>query len=552
MNQLGQQTTLEVSDYLRIMRRRKLQFFLPFILLLSAGIGLAFGLPPVFRSNATILIERQEIPVDLVQTTVTGFVEERIKGITERLLTYDNLWNIAEQQNLYPGERTIENRGDIVRRMRESIFVEMVDVKANDPGTGKQSTATIAFTVAFEASTPEESQRVANELATLFLEANRKSRSEQATEVAAFLESEAKRLNKEITDLEAKLAIFKQEERDRLPELIDMNVRLYEKTEGEIASTETTIRSIQDNINAVGAELAITKPNLDPTGADGQTIQSPVARLRFLMAEYLRLSSVYNPNHPDLTKMRREIDSLEKQTGSTSGASALFTQAATLKAQLSQARQKYTEAHPDVKKLNQSVASTEAKIRAIAASVSAQDLGIAPDNPRYVSLKTQLNAAEGNLMVEKTKLTQLQAKLEEYEKRIYQTPSVERDYNILARDYENARNKYRELKDKQLQARLAEQLESGSQAERFTIIQNALLPGLPERPNRLGIALLSGFLAFSGGIGSVSVAEYMDRTIRGSRGVMAVFHAPPLAVIPLIPKKAKGKSKRDLVANKFA
>jgi capsular polysaccharide biosynthesis protein len=60
----------------------------------------------------------------------------------------------------------------------------------------------------------------------------------------------------------------------------------------------------------------------------------------------------------------------------------------------------------------------------------------------------------------------------------------------------------------------------------------------------LGIALLSGFLAFSGGIGSVSVAEYLDQTIRGSRGIIAVFQAPPLAVIPLIQVKGKGKKKR--------
>lgn len=541
---MGRQQALEVSDYLHILRRRKLQFFLPFILILLGGIGLAFGLPPVYRSDATILIERQEIPVDLVQTTVTGFVEERIKGITERLLTRDNLWKIVEKQNLYPGERTKENQSDIVRQMRESVFVEMVDVKTNDPGTGKQSTATIAFTVGFEANDPTVAKTVANELTTLFLEANRKSRSEQAAQVESFFEVESQRLSKEISALEAKLAEFKQREGNRLPELRDMNTRLYEKTEGEIDQSQTRMRSLEDTINSVRAELAITKPNLEPIGADGKAILSPIAQLRFLMGEYLRLSSIYSPDHPDLVKMRREIGSLEQQTGGNRGISILFAQVATLRSQLSQARQKYTEEHPDVKKLRQAIASAEAKIRVASASISPQETGVAPDNPQYVALKTQLDAAEGNLKAEKSKLTQLQAKLEEYEKRIYQTPAVERDYNVLSRDYENARKKYNELKDKQIHARLAEQLETGSQAERFTIIQPAALPQLPERPNRLGIALLSGFLAFTGGIGSVSVAEYLDQTIRGARGVIAVFQAPPLAVIPLIQLKGKGKNKR--------
>jgi uncharacterized protein involved in exopolysaccharide biosynthesis len=541
---MGRQQTLEVSDFLRILRRRKLQFFLPFILILIAGIGLAFGLPPVYRSDATILIERQEIPADLVQTTVTGFVEERIKGITERLLTRDNLWKIAEEQNLYPGERTKENQSDIVQHMRESVFVEMVDVQTNDPGTGKQSTATIAFTVGFEANDPTVALTIANELTTLFLEANRKSRSEQAAQVESFFEVESQRLSKEISALEAKLAEFKQREGDRLPELRDMNTRLYEKTEGEIDQSQTRIRSLEDTINSVRAELAITQPNLEAIGADGKAILSPIAQLRFLMGEYLRLSSIYSPDHPDLVKMRREIGSLEQQTGGNRGISTLFAQVATLRSQLSQARQKYTEEHPDVKKLSKAIATAEAKIRVISASISPQETGVAPDNPQYVALKTQLDAAAGNLKAEKSKLTQLQAKLEEYEKRIYQTPAVERDYNVLSRDYENARKKYNELKDKQIHARLAEQLESGSQAERFTVIQPATLPRLPDRPNRLGIALLSGFLAFSGGIGSVSVAEYLDQTIRGSSGIIAVFQAPPLAVIPLIQVKGKGKKKR--------
>ncbi len=544
MAQIGRQQTLEVSDFLRILRRRKLQFFLPFILILIAGIGLAFGLPPVYRSDATILIERQEIPADLVQTTVTGFVEERIKAITERLLTRENLWKIAEEQNLYPGERTKENQSDIVQHIRDSVFVEMVDVKTNDPGTGKQSTATIAFTIGFEANDPTVARTIANELTTLFLEANRKSRSEQAAQVESFFEVESQRLSKEISALEAKLAEFKQREGDRLPELRDMNTRLYEKTEGEIDQSQTRIRSLEDTINSVRAELAITKPNLEAIGADGKAILSPIAQLRFLMGEYLRLSSIYSPDHPDLIKMRREIGSLEQQTGGNRGISTLFAQVATLRSQLSQARQKYTEEHPDVKKLSKAIATAEAKIRVISASISPQETGVAPDNPQYVALKTQLDAAEGNLKAEKSKLTQLQAKLEEYEKRIYQTPAVERDYNVLSRDYENARKKYNELKDKQIHARLAEQLESGSQAERFTVIQPATLPRLPDRPNRLGIALLSGFLAFSGGIGSVSVAEYLDQTIRGSRGIIAVFQAPPLAVIPLIQVKGKGKKKR--------
>jgi len=546
------QQPMELREYIVILRRRKVHFVIPFILILLVGLALAFGLPPVYRSEATILIEKQEIPVDLIQTTVTGYVEERIKSLTERLMTVDNLWKIANAQDLYPGERSRENRGEIVTRMRESIFVEMVDVKTNDPGSGKQSSATIAFTIAFEANTPEHAKSVAQELTSLFLEENRKSRSEQATQVSGFLEAEASRLNTEISELEAKLAIFKQEQKDQLPELWDVNMRLFESTEGDINNTDGQIRTIQDTINALQAELAITSPYQDIETGTGQKIQAPAERLKGLMAEYLRLSSVYSSDHPDLRKMRNEIAALESQTGGGGSISKLFAELSRQRALLLNARQKYSAEHPDVKKLSQSVAVLEAKLSTmqVSGSSSSTKLIVDPTNPRYVSLKTQLDAALGNLKVERAKLLQLKEKLSEYERRLFQTPTVERDYKTLSRDYENAREKYQELKEKQLQARLAVQLEAGSQAEQLIVIQPAFLPGLPERPNRLGIALLAGFFAFAGGVGSVSVAEYMDRTIRGSRGIFAIFEAPPLAVIPLIREKRNFGKKRRSAFNK--
>ncbi|MEN8133513.1 MAG: hypothetical protein ABFS45_25780 [Pseudomonadota bacterium] len=453
------------------------------------------------------------------------------------MLTLDSLWRIANSQDLYPGERTRENRKDIVTRMRESIFVDMVDVKTNDPGSGKQSTATIAFTVAFESGTPQDAKNVTEELSSLFLQENRKARSTQAADVSNFLEAEADRLNKEIVGLEKKLARFKQEHKDQLPELLDVNVKLFEKAESDIGNTEQQIRGFQDTINALQAELAITNPYQDIQTATGQKIQAPAERLKVLMAEYLRLSSTYNPNHPDVMKMRNEIRSLESQTGGrTSGVHKLFGELTRQQAELMNARQRYSNEHPDVKKLKQSVAMLEAKLNEmqLPGLPSSTQLLVAPDNPRYVSLKTQLSAAQGNLKAERAKLVQLNQKMAEYERRLFQTPAVERDYKSLARDYENARKKYQELKDKQRQARLAEQLEGGSQAEQLIIIQPAFLPITPDKPNRLGIALLGCFLAFAGGVGSVSVAEYMDHTIRGSRGIIDVFEAPPLAVIPLI------------------
>jgi uncharacterized protein involved in exopolysaccharide biosynthesis len=214
-----------------------------------------------------------------------------------------------------------------------------------------------------------------------------------------------------------------------------------------------------------------------------------------------------------------------------------------LRTKLSEAKQRYAGDHPDVKKLSASIAAVEKGLRnaTVTGPIGESEYATAPDNPRYVALKTQLDATNGSLRAETSRLKQLEIKLVEYEKRLFQTPAVERDYKSLSRDYENAKAKYREVKGKLLEARLAEQLEAGSKAERFTLVQAAFLPSQPDRPNRLGIALLGTLLAFACGLGSVATAEYMDHTIRGPKGVSHVFGAPPLATIPYIPLEKPGK-----------
>jgi len=525
---------MRIEDYFAILKRRKFAFIIPFALILIAGILLAYLLPSVYRSEVTILIERQEIPEDLVETTVTGYVQERIHGISKRLLARESLWGIIEKLDLYSDSRNADNRYEIVTRMQESIQVEMVDVKTGAPGQVRQGIATIAFTLAFESADPYEAQTVANELASLFIEENKRLRSQHTEEVSEFLVAEGVRLNKQITELESKLAEFKQAQQTRLPELMSLNLQLYEKTDTEIERTKERIRTLDDQTTALQAELAITKPNRDIFTDAGQKVLTGGERLSLLTAEYLRLSAKYSAQHPDLIKLRREIETLGGESNA-SGVTALIEKLAVLKDRLSKARQKYSHDHPDVISLQESVAAIERGLQTATVSSNRSKISSTPDNPRYVSLSTRLDAAVGNLKSERAKLTQLNEKLKEYETRLFETPAVERDYKLLARDYDNAKKAYYEIKNKQSEARLAMDLESSSKGQRFSVVQPAYIPHSPERPNRLGIVLLGFLLACAGGIGAVTIREYMDRTIHNPKDLMSIFRAPPIATIPYIP-----------------
>ena len=80
-----------IDESMAILKRRKLSFLIPFLLIASIGIAIAFFLPPVFQSEANVIIERQSIPKDLVDTTVQIYVQEQIEQIRQRIATSDNI-----------------------------------------------------------------------------------------------------------------------------------------------------------------------------------------------------------------------------------------------------------------------------------------------------------------------------------------------------------------------------------------------------------------------------------------------------------------------------
>lgn len=527
--------TVDVSEYLAVLRRRKLHFLLPFILVLGVSVYAALALPPVYKGTATILIEREEIPRDLVDTTITGYVAERIQGLKQRLITHQNLWRVAEEIDYLGPERESMASDEVVSAMREGILVEMVDVNTTDPGTGRASVATIAFTVSFEAPTAEWAAAGANALANLYLLEDRRARIEQATEVTQFLGQQAEGLLVRIADLESKLADFKKENAGQMPGVADFNMRLLEQVNANILRMEERIQSLAERRIYLQSQLATTSPTGPLIGEQGQRVLNASERLAMLQAQYARGAALYADNHPDLVRLRREIELLQAELGDGGAVNSAYGELQRLRAELSALTDRYSDSHPDVRRLKRSIAEVQAKLEATAAAAAPPPVVMqVPTNPAYIRLQTELDALDANMQADRGQLEKLRLRAADLEMRLSRTPSVEQEYLALTRDYQGAVGKYNEIQDKILKASAAERLEEAEKAQRFALIGPAREPLLPERPNRIGIALLGMFLAMTSGLGAVAASEYVDSRVRGTRDLIDVFGAPPLAAIPYI------------------
>lgn len=526
-------TQLTIRDSFDVLLRRRLPLLLTSATVFLIAAAIAVLLPSVYVARSTILIERQEIPQDLVRSVITSFADQRIYQISQRVMTNRNLNSIIEKYNLYEDDLKKDPLEVVLEAMREDIALEPVSADVVDPRSGRPSEATIAFTLSYESKSPALAQQVANELVSLFLQENLKERAETAEETSGFLADEAEKLSENIAALETQLATFKQNNIESLPELTQLNWRLLDQIDAELRDVERQIRASEETLVFINAELSKTPRTMNLISETGERILSASDRLKVLENEYVSLTARYGIEHPDVVRVSNELNALRAQVGEEGDLEEAAMHLGVLKNKQALMLQRYSNEHPEVKKIAKTIAAIEQRLEnAPTSATEVVNRYKVPNNPAYVQLNARREAAESSLRSMKAKKGELVAKRESIESKLMSMPEVERAYSSLRRGYENAVAKYQEVVSKKLEAEVSQSLETEQKGERLTLIEPPSLPERPAKPNRLGILFVGAVFAFLGGIGAAATSEALDSTIRGRRGVIDALEVPPLATIP--------------------
>jgi len=495
----------DFRQYLALLRRHMGQILTVATALAAIVTTVAIALPAIFRSSATILVQEQEIPPDLVRSTVTSFADERIQVISQQVMTRAVLLQLADKYGLYEKYRKRGMTEEILERMHRDIKLSTVDASVSDRRSGQRVNATIAFRISYDAPDPDRAQKVVADLVSLYLDENVKARQQSVAQTTAFLAEEADRLAKQIQEIETNLAAFKRRYADRLPDSAAVNMQLSDRVNSEILRVERDMSMLQDRKLYLEGQLAVIKPNTPPPTTAGEQVLTPEDRLRALQAQYATSSAKYGADHPDIRRLQREIAALKAEVGTSAGS------------ETGQSKQGNRQS------------GVEASQR--------------PDNPAYIALSSQLENTKRELLSLAALKEDLRAKQRAYDARLLQIPEIEREYRDLTRDYDNAQTRYREVKAKQMQAEVAMELEKDLKAERFTLSEPATRPQKPVSPNRLGI-IFGGFVAsLGGGLGLAWLRDLFDRSVKGPWELARFASVPILTPIPYI--ETQGERKRN-------
>ncbi|MGR8929968.1 MAG: GumC family protein [Gammaproteobacteria bacterium] len=525
--------TPDFKDYLKILKKRRKFLIIPLVTIALLSVILAVVLPSVFRSSATILIEEQEIPSELVKSTVTTFADQRIQVISQRIMSRLNLVDIIKKYDLYADDRRSETEETILENMRAAVHVETISADVIDPRKGSPTKATIAFVLSFDDESPAIAQKVTNELTSLFLKENIKSRTQSAENAALFLSEEAKRLKDKIQQLQTTLATFKEKNLHQLPEATKLNQQELTSLENQLLNLDSQERSAQERRFYLEGQLAQIDPNAFATNSAGNRVFDMKDRLKELQSQYPSLQARYSENHPDLVKIRREIESLQKEIGINADINTMNAELTEKKAELAVLLKKYADKHPDVVKLQRQIKSLQQ------AMVGAKQneythVSVEPDNPAYITLKSQLEAANSDIKSINYTREQIKKHIEELRTDLLQAPLVEKDYMDLVQELNNTNQRYQEVSSREMEAQISQQLEIEKKGERFTLIDPPQEPLEPIKPNRIAILFIGLVLATAAGFGTVAIAEALDSTIHSERTIANLMGVEPLASIPYL------------------
>jgi succinoglycan biosynthesis transport protein ExoP len=532
---MEQVTTVGLADLWAIARRRAAYFTIAFLVVFAVAVGLAIFLPPVYESKTTILIEEQQIPLDMIRTTVTDFVEQRLQTITQQFMTRKNLLDLVQRFDLYKKERRNETNEEIVERFREDIALNPISAEVVDRRTGRPTTATIAFEVSYQGEDPRRVQQVANVLASFYLSKNVETREEHAKSSTEFLEQERDRVAEEIKKIDAQLVELKERFMGSLPEQAALNQQTLERLERDKAALATRIEDFRVRRDQLDGELFARQAVVRSEGP------TPAERIKELRIQEANLLAKYSASHPDVVKIRREIEEVEADAATQARVDARLKDLQTARLSLESETDpgKRAELQAKIDGLRDEIAALDPQ-----AARGAEEESLTRD-PYYLSAKNQLEGVMTSIRSLEEEVATIDKRVEILRAQIAATPKVEARYRQLLTDRENRNARYQEVVHKLEEAKASIQLERDQMAERFAIIDPAVFPEEPIKPNRLALTFIGLILGIGFGVGVAAAAEAIDTTFHSASKLEQITGIPVLAVIGAV------QTARDVAARRF-
>ena len=494
---------------LQVAERRRWWILSTFCSVTLVAILASFLLPAKYRSEATILVEEQQVPERYVIPTSTADLLQSLEAMTQDILSRTRLLQIIDELNLYGAEKKYLGPDELVLLMRKNILIEPLVQYPEKRGAN-------AFKISFAGDNPVTTQQVVDRLSSLFISENLRTREQQATGTTNFLEDQLAAAQADLQEQEERLRDFKMQHLGELPEEQAGNLQILAGLQMQLQNTMAAVSRAREQQVYLESLLAqyrnlAPKAGADPNQLGGDRVAAVEKQLTDLRTQRAALVAHYTTEHPDVVNIDRQI-----------------TQ---------------TEALLDLVKKNQKNSTVGAGTESTSVQITDED------DAAVAQLKSQLKVNQMEIVNGAAAEKELQGRVAEYQRRLNLTPVREQELSEVLRNYTVSKQNYADLESKKTQSELSARLEKNQQGQQLRIVDVANFPTKPFSPDRPKMGLVGAFLGILLGIGVAAALELNDTSLRSEKEVSQSFPLPFVFGVPLLfsPTEERIRARRRIL-----
>ena len=496
----AEKTFVDAKEILDIARRQRVWLVGPLLGLLTLGSVGAFLWPDTYVSSAVFRIVPPAASGALIPDPIRVGMADRVAAMQQSILSRATLTALIDAHNLYPSERKRVPLEDVIENMKRDVAVAPVTAAASPDRRH------LAFRVAFSYPNRFDAYRVTQSLVARFLHENKAEQEHVLDSVNRFLRDEFERADAELRAVELQVAQIRRTGQHaeagggvpmhRLPLL---ETRASVATAGlararqEMILAETEVKLARERVRRAGHALPRIR---QPQSA------TPSSATTSLELELETLLARYKPSHPDVLRLRSQIEALGIKM-----AGPVFSEPTPVAA----------NAGPDPE-ATERVIRAEAQLRAKALEIANFE-NEATETSRAA---TQLEATIGGPVA----------------------AGVSSSAGELSREHELALQRHREARRRLLEGEAASKGNRWNLGETLELVDAPALPESPIAPNRLPIVAASAILGLLAGMTMVWLRESNSEAIWSIRQLRHLDFPRILGGIPLIEEELVVRRRR--------
>ncbi len=494
---------------LSILSRRRWLFFWSFLSVLCLATVASFFIPKVYKTSTTILIERDSVINPLTRgLATTSEMQERLRTIRQGILSRPLIEKVIRKLDLDKEVRTPEELDALIRKIQNQLDI---NIRGSD-----------LFIVTYTGSDPVMVKQLIDTLTALYIEENISAKRSDTYQAFDFINEQLQIYKKKLEESEKTLREFKE------ANLKDLQYR-------------TSVTSVTQSAEGGSKEVQVSSGPIVGGLLGGGAQNANLAKLE-------QYQNSLNEVEMSLKPLYSKLESLKKQLAtedpviiipSTSASPALSDPAQIrlkeLENELATLLTKYKDQHPDVIRVRSEIEEVKKQVRNTRPDKSPTiNWNAAQFNPVYQNLSQEISKTELEISTLERRRDDLKKKIEEYNVKVKTIPTIEQEYIRLTRDYKVNEDIYQMLLRRLEEARISKELEVKEKGTTFKIIEPAIVPLKPSSPSQLLVIFMGLVGGLGAGLGAIVLAEVTYRPFNDQKEAESYLGVPVLATIPRI------------------